>query len=250
MIEYFRSRRHSLAALIPPPALNRIPPPLPVDPGTVDSLYSVTMDPRRHEYILEVFADQTFVRDIVKGQTRKWDLSAAGLRLSSATDPTLERVLTCIPSIIAGVLHTIFFHRYFPPVRPSIYMPAAASSSHASSHSTQSLPIPLPSILDPPEVSTAIDSHTALLVSQLTPPSSTSSASGGSRGEIVVRFYDRKRRKTGITTGWLGRLGGGGQTEEEVCWEEWCVQVIVARPRSEAGRSSCACLVYHNPSCR
>jgi hypothetical protein len=52
---------------------------------------------------------------------------------------------------------------------------------------------------------------------------------------IVVRFYDRKRRKTGITTGWLGRLGGGGQTEEEVCWEEWCVQVIVARPRSEAG---------------
>jgi len=52
----------------------------------------------------------------------------------------------------------------------------------------------------------------------------------------VVRFYDRKRRKTGLTTGWLGRLGGGGQTEEEICWEEWCVQVIVARPRSEADR--------------
>lgn len=136
-----------------------------------------------------------------------------------------------------GVLHTIFFHRYFPPVRPSLYMPSA-STSHSSSHSAQSLPIPLPSILDPPEISTAIDSHTALLVSQLTPQSSTSSASGASRGEIVVRFYDRKRRKTGITTGWLGRLGGGGQTEEEVCWEEWCVQVIVARPRSEAGKSN------------
>ncbi|KAL2401390.1 hypothetical protein ABEF93_005697 [Exophiala dermatitidis] len=158
------------------------------------------MDPRRHEYIVEVFADQTFVADIVK-----------------------------------GVLHTIFFHRYFPPVRPSLYMPSA-STSHSSSHSAQSLPIPLPSILDPPEISTAIDSHTALLVSQLTPQSSTSPASGASRGEIVVRFYDRKRRKTGITTGWLGRLGGGGQTEEEVCWEEWCVQVIVARPRSEADR--------------
>ncbi|EXJ79741.1 hypothetical protein A1O3_08024 [Capronia epimyces CBS 606.96] len=158
------------------------------------------MDPRRHEYILEVFADQSFVRDIVK-----------------------------------GVLHTIFFHRYFPPVRPSLYMPTA-SSSHDSSHPTQSLPIPLPSILDPPEISAAIDSHTALLVSQLTPQSPTSAASGGSRGEIMVRFYDRKRRRTGITTGWLGRLGGGGQTEEEVCWEEWCVQVIVARPRSEADR--------------
>ena len=53
----------------------------------------------------------------------------------------------------------------------------------------------------------------------------------------MVRFHDRKRRKTGITTGWLGRLGGAAQTEEEVCWEEWCVQVIVARPRSEAGWS-------------
>jgi len=52
----------------------------------------------------------------------------------------------------------------------------------------------------------------------------------------VVRFFDRKRRKTGITGGWLGRLGGGGQTEEEVCWEEWCLQVVVARPRSEADR--------------
>lgn len=144
-----------------------------------------------------------------------------------------------------GVLHTIFFHRYFPPIRPSLYTPTATSLSHThtSSHSQQSLPITLPSILDPPEISTAIDSHTNLLISQLTPqssagPSYTSAAAGGSRGEIVVRFYDRKRRKGGITTGWLGRLGGGGQTEEEICWEEWCVQVIVARPRSEAGELS------------
>jgi len=161
------------------------------------------MERRPHEYIVEVFADQTFVKDIVK-----------------------------------GVLHTIFFHRYFPPIRPSLYTPTASSShsSSSTSHSVQSLPIPLPSILDPPEISTAIDSHTALLISQLTPQSATGSSAGGSRGEIVVRFYDRKRRKMGITTGWLGRLGGGGQTEEEVCWEEWCVQVIVARPRSEADR--------------
>jgi len=164
------------------------------------------MDTGHREYILEVFADQTFVRDIVK-----------------------------------GVLHTIFFHRYFPPIRPSLYTPTASSLSHThtSSHSQQSLPITLPAILDPPEISAAIDSHANLLISQLTPQSQsspTSAAAGGSRGEIVVRFYDRKRRKTGLATGWLGRLGGGGQTEEEICWEEWCVQVIVARPRSEADR--------------
>lgn len=52
----------------------------------------------------------------------------------------------------------------------------------------------------------------------------------------MVQLFDRKRRKTGITGGWLGRFGGGHQTEEEVCWEEWVVQIVVARPRSEAGK--------------
>ncbi|RMZ91974.1 hypothetical protein DV736_g771, partial [Chaetothyriales sp. CBS 134916] len=85
-------------------------------------------------------------------------------------------------------------------------------------------------------VRAAIDAHTAALVSQLTSPSPGNVPPGGSRGEIVVRFFDRKRRKSAYTGGWLGRLGGGGQTEEEVCWEEWCLQVVVARPRSEADR--------------
>ncbi|RMZ83594.1 hypothetical protein DV738_g942, partial [Chaetothyriales sp. CBS 135597] len=174
------------------------------------------------EYILEVFADQSFVRDIVR-----------------------------------GVLHTIFFHRYFPSIRPSLYTPSAsgASQHHSSTatgagssttasaarapsslHSSQSLVVPLPAIFEPPEISAAIDSHTAALVSQLTSPSPGNVPPGGSRGEIVVRFFDRKRRKSGYTAGWLGRLGGGGQTDEEVCWEEWCLQVVVARPRSEADR--------------
>ena len=99
----------------------------------------------------------------------------------------------------------------------------------------ESLPVPLPAIHDPPEISAAIDNHVAALVSQLTLPSATSPGPGGSRGEIVVQLYDRKRRKVGITGGWLGRLGGATQTEDEVCWEEWVIQVVVARPRTEAG---------------
>jgi hypothetical protein len=179
----------------------------------------------RREYILEVFADQTFVKDIVKGTTRP----ESGARRRPCQLDLLANTYNH-----TGVLHTIFFHRYFPSIRPSVYTPTAPAS-HASSHSAQSLPIPLPAILDPPEISAAIDSHAAALVSQLTSPSPSNVPPGGSRGEIVVQFYDRKRRRTGYTGGWLGRLGGGGQTEEEVCWEEWTLQVVVARPRSEAG---------------
>lgn len=135
-----------------------------------------------------------------------------------------------------GVLHTIFFHRYFPSIRPSLYQPSS-SAQYSSSRSQESLPIPLPTIQEPQEVTAAIETHTAALVSQLTSPSSTSpgAGAGGSRGEIVVQLFDRKRRKTGITGGWLGRFGGTHQTEEEICWEEWVVQVVVARPRTEAG---------------
>jgi autophagy-related protein 101 len=157
--------------------------------------------PQQHRtYILDLFSDQSTVRDLVK-----------------------------------GILHTIFFHRYFPSIRPSLYIP---SSSSTSSSNQTSLPVPLPAILDPPEIAAAIDTHTAALIAQLTAPGPTNVPPGGSRGEIVVQFFDRKRRRAGgYTGGWLGRLGGGGggQADEEVCWEEWCLQVVVARPRSEAG---------------
>ena len=66
------------------------------------------------------------------------------------------------------------------------------------------------------------------------------------RGEIAVQFFDRKRRKPAAAIGgWLGRLGGVtgavvGVTEEEVCWEEWVIEVVAARPRTESGRQTFA----------
>lgn len=170
----------------------------------------MTQPPSHHTtYILDLFSDQTTVRDLVR-----------------------------------GILHTIFFHRYFPSIKPSLFQASSPSTTTTSTTTTTTnLPIPLPAIHDPPEIGAAIDTHVAALMAQLT--SSGGGAGnvppGGSRGEIVVQFFDRKRRKTGYTGGWLGRLGGGGgvQTDEEVCWEEWCLQVVVARPRSEAGKYPC-----------
>lgn len=159
-----------------------------------------------HSYTLEIFSDQHLVRDLTK-----------------------------------GVLHTIFFHRYFPSIRPSLYTPSSSSGTAAprtASATDTTLPIPLPCILDPPEIAAAIDSSVAELMSQLNTSSGPGNVPpGGTRSQIVVQFFERKRRKTGYTGGWLGRLGGGGaQTDEEVCWEEWCLKVVVARPRSEAGK--------------
>lgn len=88
------------------------------------------------------------------------------------------------------------------------------------------LDITLPYIADPPEFETLIDARTTALLHQLT---SSNTPNGGVRGQIAVQFFDRKRRKSG----WLTGIGRGN--EEEVLWEEWLVEVTIARPKTEAG---------------
>lgn len=149
------------------------------------------------EYVLEIFADQTFVKDIVKGQRINHQYVTKAANLSNA-----------------AVLHTIFFHRYFPSIRPSL-------------RDLPQLDITLPYIADPPEIETLIDTRTTTLVHQLT---SADTPNGGVRGQIAIQFFERRRRKTG---GWLGGIGRGG--DEEVCWEEWLLEVTIAKPKTESG---------------
>jgi hypothetical protein len=56
----------------------------------------------------------------------------------------------------------------------------------------------------------------------------TNNAAGGSatggRGQLVVQFFEKRRRKA-----WLSR------GDEEVCWECWTIKVTVAEPRTESG---------------
>ncbi|WEW56625.1 hypothetical protein PRK78_002073 [Emydomyces testavorans] len=137
------------------------------------------MDPRKPpEHIIEVFADPASVKDVLK-----------------------------------GILNTIFFHRYFPCVRPDTF---------------DVLDLTLPAI-DDVELETLIDSRINTLVRQHL-SSTSNSPNGGVRGRIAVQFFEKKRRKGGL---WFGGLAG--KNEEEVCWEIWTVNVTIATPRTDSG---------------
>lgn len=137
------------------------------------------------EFILDVFADPRSVRDVVK-----------------------------------GILHTIFFHRFFPSLTPQ---------------TREVLDLTLPYV-DDDELEIMIEQRAAALESQLDAQRSSTSgnanatsnsgAPGGGRGQLVVQFFEKRRRKA-----WLSR------GDEEVCWECWTIKVTVAEPRTESERA-------------
>ena len=113
---------------------------------------------------------------------------------------------------LLGILNTIFFHRYFPSLRPS---------------TLEVLDLTLPFVTDP-ELETLIDTRVAQLIRQL---SSTTSPKSSVRGQLAVQFSEKRRRKGGG----LGWFTGATKGDEEVCWEIWCLEVTLAMPRTEAG---------------
>ncbi|KAL2171059.1 hypothetical protein VTG60DRAFT_3907 [Thermothelomyces hinnuleus] len=157
------------------------------------------------EFILEAFSDPSTVRDVVR-----------------------------------GILHTIFFLRYFSAVLPQ---------------TRDVLGLELPYVPEA-EIETLIDQRVAALVRQLeaerhqshTLPESRggfglgllvgggggggggaplSSGGGGGRGQITIQFLEKRRRKT-----WYAMRG-----DDEVPWESWTVKVTVADPRTEGERA-------------
>lgn len=117
-----------------------------------------------------------------------------------------------------GILHTIFFHRYFPLITPQ---------------TRPVLSLALPYVSDV-ELETLIEQRAALL--ERGAHGHHAGTEGGGRGQVSVRFLERKRRK-----GWIGR------GEDEVCWEVWTVKVTVAEPKTENGELS---LVPYHPLTR
>jgi autophagy-related protein 101 len=148
---------------------------------------------------------------------------------------------------LIGILHTIFFHRFFPSVLP---------------HTREVLDLSLPYIQDV-ELETMIDQRATTLQHHLdaerssaahpragtsTPPyhspapsrpgpnpssgvgagAGTNGNGNGGRGQVSVRFFEKRRRKA-----WYSVRGG----EDEVCWESWTIKVTVAEPRTESERA-------------
>jgi hypothetical protein len=120
--------------------------------------------------------------------------------------------LTCL----SGILHTIFFHRFFPSVRPRYW---------------DLLDLTLP-LVPEVELETLIDQRTAALIRQIDhtehagTPSLNPSNNPTERGQMAVQFFEKRRRKA-----WFS-----AKAEEEVCWEQWTLDVTLATPRTESGR--------------
>ena len=151
------------------------------------------MEQRRPpEYIIEVFADPSSVKDVVRGTYRHRKSGSGALTNVS-----------CI-----GILHTIFFHRFFPSIRPK---------------TRDVLDLTLP-VVEDVELETLIDQRTAALVRQLDTSSDMGARNTGVRGLMAVQFFEKKRRKAWFT-----------KSEEEVCWEQWTLDVTLATPRTESG---------------
>ena len=110
-----------------------------------------------------------------------------------------------------GVLHTIFFHRYFTPVHPQ-------------THDVLDLTLPFVSEDD---IDTLVESKATALVRALDTASTQLSPQynpKAGRGTVVVQFLEKKRRKAG----WFGAKG-----EEESVWETWIIEVTLTNASSE-----------------
>jgi hypothetical protein len=120
--------------------------------------------------------------------------------------PALRPEFPVKPSLThsTAILHTIFFHRYFTSISPL---------------TRDLLDLTLPAI-DDVDLETLIEQRTIALVRAI---DSTHQQRG--RGQLVVQFFEKKRKKAYFF----------GRAEEDVCWEQWTLDVTLAQPRTETG---------------
>ncbi|RPA86153.1 DUF1649-domain-containing protein [Ascobolus immersus RN42] len=109
-----------------------------------------------------------------------------------------------VSDIVRAIISTIFFHRFFPAVRPK---------------TRDVLDLTFPSI-DDPKLDAQIDAQVSSLLEGFNNGTSKSS------GRISVQFYEKRRKKSG----WFLRA------DEQVCWEEWVLNVKLVSARTDSER--------------
>ncbi|KAF2768473.1 DUF1649-domain-containing protein [Teratosphaeria nubilosa] len=116
-----------------------------------------------------------------------------------------------VKDVVKGVIHTIFFHRYFTPLHPATH---------------DVLDITLPYVSDETIEKLIENKSNALLRSLDTPATQISpSTPKPGRSTLVVQFSEKKRRKST----WFGVQKG----EEEMVWENWIIDITTTSARSE-----------------
>ncbi|KAF1822686.1 DUF1649-domain-containing protein [Dissoconium aciculare CBS 342.82] len=152
------------------------------------------------EYHLELSADRSYVKDVVK-----------------------------------GILHTIFFHRYFTPLYPATHDVLDMTLPYVTEDDVEALVeqranAVLRQLEEGGSGSSASTSGTTSPISTYSQQPISSLSRGGTannRVEIRVQFLERKRKR-----GWFGG-------DEKSMWECWVLdlQVMTARSEPEAQRN-------------
>ncbi|GAM85914.1 hypothetical protein ANO11243_039240 [Dothideomycetidae sp. 11243] len=126
-----------------------------------------------------------------------------------------------VKEIVKAVLHTIFFHRYFTAVTPV---------------TVDVCDMTLPGIAHDAELAVLIDARAATLAEHFS-SSSPSSPSAPPRGTLVLQFLERRRRPSTTTTavvkGWFATTRPAAARDEDLVWETWSVEVVLACPRTD-----------------
>lgn len=113
--------------------------------------------------------------------------------------------------IVKGILSTIFFHRIFPPIKPT---------------TRDLLDLTLPYV-DDPELLAQIEEKTSSLIRSI----ENTGSSGTNSGQIAVQFFERRTAAKRINI-WFA-----SKAEQEVCWEQWVIKVTLLYPRTDAERA-------------
>lgn len=111
---------------------------------------------------------------------------------------------------MAGILHTIFFHRVISTFRPATHDILDTTLPYVSEDDVESL----------------IEQRTNTFVRQVENASTQQSPqyqTKTARGQVVLQFLEKKRRK-----GWFG-----AKAEEDMVWENWMLDITLSTARSE-----------------